>query len=52
MTRFHMGECSRQMELHKKITSDQASVCVQREDRMEVSEDECSWQVGLLILRS
>ena len=48
MTLFHKGESSRRTVQHKKMTSDQVSVCIQREDkRMEQSEDECSWRVGL-----
>ena len=33
MTRFRKGECSRQPVQHRKMTFDQASVCVQREYR-------------------
>ena len=33
MTCFRKGECSRQTAQHKKMTSDQASVYVQRKER-------------------
>ena len=38
---------------HKNKMADQASACAQREDkRMEVSEKERTWWVGLQTLRS